>query len=145
MQSVTAMAPEPSPLTGAAADSVTISLANTFCHAFGSPNLFNVLSLECTDRGTVAQRVLGNENLILQPDAARARFVLLLSTNPLVTNGMTLLQRRPRIAADLKAIQYGGGKVVVVDPRDTETARVADVPAHGRGHAGIRRRGHRVP
>ncbi len=70
--------------------------------------------------------MLGNENLILQPDAARARFALLLGTNPLVTNGMTLLQRRPRIAADLKAIQRNGGRVVVVDPRRTETARVSD-------------------
>lgn len=111
---------------GNAADSVTISLTNTFCHAFGSPNSFNVLSLEYTDRGVVAERVLGNENLILQPDAARAKFALLLGTNPLVTNGMTLLQRRPRIAADIKAIQRAGGKVVVVDPRRTETARVAD-------------------
>lgn len=111
---------------GNAADSVTISLANTFCHSFGSPNSFNVLSLEYTDRGAVAERVLGNENLILQPDAARARFALLLGTNPLVTNGMTLLQRRPRISADIKAIQRNGGKVVVVDPRRTETAKVAD-------------------
>jgi anaerobic selenocysteine-containing dehydrogenase len=111
---------------GNAADSVSISLANTFCHAFGSPNSFNVLSLEYTDRGAVAARVLGNENLILQPDAGRAKFALLLGTNPLVTNGMTLLQRRPRIAADIKAIQRAGGKVVVVDPRRTETVKVAD-------------------
>lgn len=111
---------------GNAADSVTISLTNTFCHSFGSPNSFNVLSLEYTDRGAVAQRMFGNENLILQPDAARAKFALLLGTNPLVTNGMTLLQRRPRIAADIKAIQGSGGKVVVVDPRRTETVRVAD-------------------
>src|SRR5262249_55765044 len=53
-------------------------------------------------------------------------FALLLGTNPLVTNGMTLLQRRPRIAADIKAIQRGGEKVVVVDPRRTETVKVAD-------------------
>jgi formate dehydrogenase len=111
---------------GNAADSTTISLANTFCHAFGSPNSFNVLSLEYTDRGAVAARVLGNENLILQPDAGRTRFALLLGTNPLITNGMTLLQRRPRIAADIKAVQKNGGRVVVVDPRRTETARVAD-------------------
>ena len=52
---------------GNAADSVSITLANTFCHAFGSPNSFNVLSLEYTDRGAVAERVLGNENLIQKP------------------------------------------------------------------------------
>lgn len=112
---------------GNASDSVTISLANTFCHSFGSPNSFNVLSLEYTDRGAVAQRMFGNENLILQPDAGRAKFALLLGTNPLVTNGMTLLQRRPRISADFKTIQRNGGKVVIVDPRHTESARVADV------------------
>ena len=111
---------------GNASDSVTISLANAFCGAFGSPNSFNVLSLEYTDRGIVAGRMLGNENLTLQPDAARARFALLLGTNPLVTNGMTLLQRRPRVSADIKSIQRNGGRVVVVDPRRTETAKVAD-------------------
>ncbi len=111
---------------GNAADSVSITLANTLCHSFGSPNSFNVLSLEYTDRGAVAGRVLGNENLILQPDAGRARFALLIGTNPLVTQGMTLLQRRPRISADFKAIRRAGGKVVVVDPRRTETVRAAD-------------------
>jgi anaerobic selenocysteine-containing dehydrogenase len=111
---------------GNAADSTSITLANTFCHAFGSPNSFNVLSLEYTDRGVVADRVLGNENLILQPDADRASFALLLGTNPLVTQGMTLLQRRPHIGASLRGIRKRGGRVVVVDPRRTETARIAD-------------------
>jgi formate dehydrogenase len=111
---------------GNACDSTAISLANTFCSAFGSPNSFNVLSLEYTDRGAVAERMLGNENFILQPDAGRADFALLLGTNPLVTQGVTLLQRRPRIIADFRSIQGRGGKVVVVDPRLTETAKVAD-------------------
>jgi len=110
---------------GNAADSISITLANTLCHSFGSPNSFNVLSLEYTDRGAVAERMFGNENLILQPDAGRAKFALLLGTNPIVTQGMTLLQRRPRIAADFKAVKRSGGKVVVVDPRYTETARLA--------------------
>ncbi len=111
---------------GNACDSTAISLTNTFCSAFGSPNSFNVLSLEYTDRGAVAERMFGNENFILQPDAGRADFALLLGTNPLVTQGMTLLQRRPRIIGDFRAIQRRGGKVVVVDPRRTETAKVAD-------------------
>lgn len=110
---------------GNAADSTAILLANSFCHAWGSPNSFNVLSLEYTDRGAVAERMLGNENYILQPDAGNASFALLLGTNPLVTQGMTLLQRRPRINSDFAAIKKRGGKVVVVDPRETESARAA--------------------
>ncbi len=111
---------------GNAADSVGITVANTFCHAFGSPNSFNVLSLEYTDRGAVAARMFGNESFILQPDADNAHYALLLGTNPLVTQGMTLLQRRPRIGVDLRNVSKRGGKVVVVDPRRTETARIAD-------------------
>lgn len=111
---------------GNAADTTGMICANSLCSAFGSPNSFNVLSLEYTDRGAVAQRVLGDQTLILQPDADNAHFALLLGTNPLVTQGMTLLQRRPRIGGDLKSISKRGGKVVVVDPRVTETTLIAD-------------------
>jgi len=111
---------------GNAADSVAITTTNTFCHAFGSPNSYNVLSLEYTDRGVVAHELYGNENLILQPDVARAKFAILLGTNPLVTQGLTLLQRRPHVGEDLKRARAAGGKLVVVDPRHTQTARLAD-------------------
>lgn len=111
---------------GNAADSVAITMANTFCHAFGSPNSYNVLSLEYTDRGVVAHELYGNENLILQPDVVHAKFAILLGTNPLVTQGLTLLQRRPHIADDLKRSKARGGKLVVVDPRQTQTTKLAD-------------------
>ncbi len=111
---------------GNACDSTVITLTNTFCSAFGSPNSFNVLSLEYTDRGAVAEAMLGNENFILQPDAGNASYALLLGTNPIVTQGMTLLQRRPHIRGDFQSIQRRGGRVVVVDPRRTETVNVAD-------------------
>jgi len=111
---------------GNAADTTGMIAANTICSALGSPNSFNVLSLEYTDRGMVAQEVLGDQTLILQPDADNSHFALLLGTNPLVTQGMTLLQRRPRIGGDLKDISKRGGKVVVVDPRETETTRISD-------------------
>ena len=111
---------------GNAADTTGMIAANTICSALGSPNSFNVLSLEYTDRGMVAQEVLGDQTLILQPDADNSHFALLLGTNPLVTQGMTLLQRRPRVGGDLKNIGKRGGKVVVVDPRVTETTRISD-------------------
>lgn len=110
---------------GNASDSTAILLGNSLCHAFGSPNSFNVLSLEYTDRGAVAERVLGNQHLILQPDAGRADFALLLGTNPYATKGMTLLQRRPHVEKELRSMRSRGGKLVVVDPRLTETAKVA--------------------
>lgn len=111
---------------GNAADSIAITMANTFCHAFGSPNSYNVLSLEYTDRGAVAEELYGNENVILQPDVTRAKLALLLGTNPIVTQGLTLLQRRPHVGADLKKAQAAGGSLVVVDPRVTATTKLAD-------------------
>lgn len=111
---------------GNAADSIGITMANTFCHAFGSPNSYNVLSLEYTDRGVVAHELYGNENLILQPDVVNAKFALLLGTNPVVTQGLTLLQRRPHVGEDLKKARAAGGTLVVVDPRVTNTAKLAD-------------------
>ena len=85
---------------GNAADTTGMVVANSLCSAFGSANSFNVLSLEYTDRGAVAEKVLGDQTLILQPDADHTEFALLLGTNPVVTQGMTLLQRRPRVGGD---------------------------------------------
>lgn len=112
---------------GNAADSIGITMANTFCHAFGSNNSYNVLSLEYTDRGVVAEHLYGNENIILQPDVEHAKYALLLGTNPVVTQGLTLLQRRPHVASDLKEAKANGCQLVVVDPRVTETTRLADL------------------
>jgi anaerobic selenocysteine-containing dehydrogenase len=111
---------------GNAADSTNIVLALTTAGAFGSRNTFNVLSLEFTDRGAVASRLYGDEGVMLQPDADHTHHALLLGTNPVATQGMALLQRRPRIRADLRAIQRRGGTVTVVDPRSTETTALAD-------------------
>lgn len=110
---------------GNASDSTSIITSTTFCHAFGSPNAFNVLSLEYTDRGAVAQRLFGNENFILQPGIENAQYGLLLGTNPWATQGITLLQRRPQLQQELKALKQRG-KLVVVDPRLTRTAKMAD-------------------
>ncbi len=111
---------------GNAADSANIVLALTTAGAFGSNQAYNVLSLEFTDRGANAQRMFGDEGLMLQPDADHTAHALLLGTNPVVTQGMALLQRRPRIRTDLRDIQRRGGSVTVVDPRRTETADLAD-------------------
>lgn len=111
---------------GNAADTSAMIAANTLCSSLGSPNSYNVLSLEYTDRGIVAEELFGDQTMIFQPDANDTDFALLLGTNPLVTQGMSLLQRRPRIGGDLKDIQKRGGKVVVVDPRKTETTKISD-------------------
>ena len=55
------------------------------------------------------------------PDLARTEFLFMVGANPLVSHGSVL--SAPRVREQLHAIIERGGRVVVVDPRRTETAR----------------------
>jgi formate dehydrogenase len=55
------------------------------------------------------------------PDIARTELLLMVGANPLVSHGSVL--SAPRVREQLNAIVERGGRVVVVDPRRTETAR----------------------
>jgi anaerobic selenocysteine-containing dehydrogenase len=58
------------------------------------------------------------------PDIDHTDFMLILGGNPLASNGSIMTV--PDVEKRLKAIQGRGGKVVVVDPRRSETAAIAD-------------------
>ena len=58
------------------------------------------------------------------PDVDRTDHLLILGANPLASNGCLLTA--PDMRGRLRAIRARGGKVVVVDPRRTRTAREAD-------------------
>ena len=68
--------------------------------------------------------MFGSITSLSVPDIDRTDFFLILGGNPLASNGsiMTLGDVRGR----LSAVQERGGKIVVVDPRRTETAEMAD-------------------
>jgi anaerobic selenocysteine-containing dehydrogenase len=68
--------------------------------------------------------MLGEQLLLPVPDIDRTRFFLILGGNPLASMGS--IMTAPDIKARLAAIRARGGRVVVVDPRSTETARIAD-------------------
>jgi len=68
--------------------------------------------------------MLGAGILIPVPDIDRTDFMLVIGGNPVVSNGS--MMTAPNVQGRLKAIQKRGGKVVVVDPRRTETAKMAD-------------------
>src|SRR5215467_14321370 len=58
------------------------------------------------------------------PDVDRTDHLLVLGANPLASNGSLLTA--PDMRGRLRAIRARGGKLVVVDPRRTRTAREAD-------------------
>jgi anaerobic selenocysteine-containing dehydrogenase len=65
----------------------------------------------------------GHQFLLPIPDIDRTDYFLMLGANPMASNGS--LMTAPGIPRRLKALAARGGKLVVVDPRRTETAAVA--------------------
>ena len=68
--------------------------------------------------------MFGHPMTLPVPDIDRTEYFLIIGGNPLASNGSMMTV--PNVAHRLKQIQKKGGKVVVIDPRKTETAKVAD-------------------
>ena len=68
--------------------------------------------------------MFGHQLLLPVPDVDRTHFFLVLGANPLASNGS--LMTAPGIERRLRALRGRGGRLVVVDPRRTETAAMAD-------------------
>jgi anaerobic selenocysteine-containing dehydrogenase len=68
--------------------------------------------------------MFGHALLIPIPDLDRTDHLLVFGANPAVSNGS--LMTAPGASERIKAIRARGGRVVVIDPRRTETAELAD-------------------
>ena len=64
--------------------------------------------------------LFGSSAVILKPDIWRSDFVILIGTNPAVSHGSTVTE--PLFRDALQSVIARGGRVVVIDPRKTETA-----------------------
>ncbi len=91
--------------------------------AIGSRNRFSATSVDQLPQQVISGLMLGNPNLLPVPDISRTNYWLILGANPLTSNGS--LMTAPGVKDHLKNIQAKGGKVVVIDPRRSETAKVA--------------------
>jgi anaerobic selenocysteine-containing dehydrogenase len=118
-------------------DAVGVYQGNPNAHNFGSlvfgpPFLRSLRSKNCFSATSCDQLPLmlasyfmyGHQLLFPIPDVDRTDFMMLLGANPLASNGS--IMAAPGIKKRLEAIGKRGGKVVLVDPRRNETARVAD-------------------
>jgi formate dehydrogenase len=92
-----------------------------FMDAIGSPNLFSAGSQDVNNRFVASQLLYGSPLVVPIPDLDHTDFLLIVGANPLVSHGSVLTA--PRIKDSLHAIVERGGRVVVVDPRRSETAR----------------------
>lgn len=90
--------------------------------ALRSPNLFSATSADQLPHHLVAYWMFGHHFHLPVPDIDRTDFLLVLGANPLVSNGS--IMTAPDFGKRMRAIQERG-KVVVIDPRKSETAQKA--------------------
>lgn len=96
----------------------------TLLKTLGSKNIFTATSADQLPHHFASLMMFGHYMVIPVPDVDRTQFMLILGGNPLASNGS--MMTAPGIGKRLAAIQGRGGKVIVVDPRRTETAEKAD-------------------
>ena len=117
-------------------DSVGVYLGNPNVHALGSAthalpfvkalgtrNRFSATTVDQAPAQLVAWQLFGHQLLIPIPDVDRTSYFLVLGANPMASNGS--LMTAPDFPRRARAIKERGGRIVVLDPRRTETARIA--------------------
>ncbi|WP_406387974.1 molybdopterin oxidoreductase family protein [Streptomyces sp. NBC_00211] len=92
--------------------------------ALGTRNLFTASTLDQMPKHVSSGLLFGDPFAIPVPDLDRTDFLLLLGANPVESNGS--LCTAPDFPGRLKALRARGGTLVVVDPRRTRTAKLAD-------------------
>lgn len=119
------------------ADALGVYLGNPNVHHFGSAaylppllrtlrtrNLFSASSVDQWPHQFVSWLMYGHQFLVPIPDLDRTDFFLVLGANPVASNGSLLTTGG--IARRLEALRARAGRLVLIDPRRTETAKVAD-------------------
>lgn len=102
----------------------TLVYGPAFFRALGTKNRFSASSCDQWPLMLASYFMYGHQLLFPVPDVDRTDFMMLIGANPLASNGS--IMSAPGIKKRLEGIQKRGGKVVVVDPRRSETAQIAD-------------------
>ncbi|PKH44439.1 dehydrogenase [Nocardioides alpinus] len=118
-------------------DALGVYLGNPNAHSLGSmthgtamfksfrtKNRYSATSVDQLPHQLVAHLMFGHQLFLPIPDIDRTSWFLVIGANPMASNGSLMtVPDFPQRARDLKA---RGGRMVVLDPRRTETARIAD-------------------
>ncbi|MAG99876.1 MAG: dehydrogenase [Pseudomonadales bacterium] len=92
--------------------------------AIGTRNISSAASLDQMPHQLVSYLMFGHSQLFTIPDIDRTQYMLMLGANPAASNGS--LMTAGDILKRLERIRERGGKVVLIDPRRTESARYVD-------------------
>jgi anaerobic selenocysteine-containing dehydrogenase len=105
-------------------NSGTFMTAPYFFKTLRTKNMFSATSADQLPHHFAAWQMFGHPMLMPIPDIDYTDFMVIIGGNPIASNGSIMTV--PDVEHRLKAIQKRGGKIVVIDPRRTETAAKAD-------------------
>ena len=92
--------------------------------ALGNAALFSASTLDQMLKQLASGLMFGHWMSVAVPDIERCELLVVLGANPMVSNGSMDGARLPRQGQGPAAMR--GGRIVVIDPRCTETAEAAD-------------------
>jgi anaerobic selenocysteine-containing dehydrogenase len=95
-----------------------------FLKMLRSRSIFSAATVDQMPKHVSSGYMFGHPDLIPVPDLDRTSYLLMLGANPHESNGS--LATAPDWPGRLDAIRERGGKIVVVDPRNTKTAKASD-------------------
>ncbi len=118
-------------------NSIATYLGNPTVHSYGAMlfapgfikslhthNRFSATSVDQLAHHVAAYLMFGHQLLLPVPDLDRTKYFLILGANPAASNGS--MMTAPGMNRRLQEIRERGGKVVLIDPRRNETAKLAD-------------------
>ena len=95
-----------------------------FIQSLQTQQKYTATSVDQLPHHITSLEMFGHQMLIPIPDIDHTDFMLIIGGNPVISNGS--MMTAPDFSNRLKAIQERGGKFIVIDPRYTETAKLAD-------------------
>ena len=118
-------------------DSVALYLGNPTVHNLGmmmfvgelkrmlqTKNNYSPTSMDQLPHHFLGYQMFGHPLNIPIPDVERTQYLVLIGANPIASNGSIMSGCGP--IERIRSIQERGGKVILIDPRRNETAKVVD-------------------
>jgi anaerobic selenocysteine-containing dehydrogenase len=102
----------------------SITHGQLFFRSLRTPQHYSATSLDQLPHMLASLLMFGHQVLLPVPDVDRTELFVIVGANPLASNGS--LMTAPGIRRRMDAIRARGGRIIVIDPRRTETAAYGD-------------------
>ena len=95
-----------------------------FIRSVRTRNVYSATSVDQLPHMMASQMMFGHQFLVPVPDVDRTQLFVCIGGNPVASGGS--IMGAPGFERRIEALRARGGRFVVIDPRRTESARIAD-------------------